>query len=336
MKILITGSNGFIGSHLVEKGIRDGHKVWAAIRKGSNINHISDGVEGCLELDYSDYKVLCCQLKSFYDKWGKWSVVVHAAGATKCSKNEMFYSSNTQVTKNLVNALIELDIVPNQFIFISSLGVFGPIRDKPPYKIIKDTDTPNPNTHYGKSKLLAEEYIKSIPHFPYLIFRPTAVYGPRERDFLMLIKSVKNHLIVSAGLGFQRLTFVFVQDVVKALFLSIDNRIIRREYFITDGGVYDNIDFSLAVSGELGNRWTIKIRFPLFVVRLLSWFLGGIASLIGRNQILNSDKYRILSQRNWQCDIDPLIRDLDYMADYPLDRGVAETVNWYKKQRWIK
>lgn len=335
MRILITGANGFIGSFLVEKGVAAGHEVWAAIRKGSDRTYLSRKVAGCIELDYSDYGLLCRQLSSFCIEWGRWHVVVHAAGVTKCSEKEMFYSGNTKVTENLVNALTELDIVPDQFIFISSLGVFGPVRDTPPYKPILDSDVPCPDTCYGKSKLLAEEYIKALPGFPYVIFRPTGVYGPREKDFLTLIRSVRNHLIVSSGTGSQKLTFVYVKDVVKAVFLAIDKQVVRRAYFVTDGSVYNNSDFSLAVNCVLRNRWAINIRCPLLVVRLLSWFLGGIAALMGRSLILNSDKYRILRQRNWQCDIIPLIKELDYIPDYPLERGVAETVEWYRENRWL-
>ena len=70
---------------------------------------------------------------------------------------------------------------------------FGPIREKD-YSSICETDTPRPNTAYGLSKLHTEEYLKSLTNFPYVIFRPTGVYGPRERDYFLMAKSVQQHV----------------------------------------------------------------------------------------------------------------------------------------------
>lgn len=50
---------------------------------------------------------------------------------------------------------------------------------------------------------------------------------------------------------------------------------------------------------------------------------------------LNGDKYNIMKQRNWQCDIAPAVRELGYRPAYDLDRGVTETIAWYKKEGWL-
>ena len=50
---------------------------------------------------------------------------------------------------------------------------------------------------------------------------------------------------------------------------------------------------------------------------------------------LNDDKYHILSQRNWQCDIAPAIRDFGYKPEWKLPRGVAESIKWYKEEGWL-
>ena len=103
-----------------------------------------------------------------------------------------FFKVNTEGTKNLVNALIALKMPLKRFIFISSLSVYGPVHEQQPYKEICETDVPVPNTAYAESKLAAEEYINSIGNnFPYIILRPTGVYGPREKDYFMMAKSIK-------------------------------------------------------------------------------------------------------------------------------------------------
>jgi len=50
---------------------------------------------------------------------------------------------------------------------------------------------------------------------------------------------------------------------------------------------------------------------------------------------LNRDKYNILRQRNWRCDISPAQRDLGFKPEYDLERGVKETIRWYKENGWL-
>jgi UDP-glucose 4-epimerase len=56
----------------------------------------------------------------------------------------------------------------------------------------------------------------------------------------------------------------------------------------------------------------------------------------GTVSTLNSDKYKILSQRNWNCDIEPMIEELGYKPQWDLERGVKETAAWYKSHGWLK
>lgn len=116
--------------------------------------------------------------------------MVHAAGATKCLHVDDFYRVNTEGTKNLADAIIALKMPIKRFVFVSSLSIFGAIREKQPYQEITEHDTPKPNTAYGKSKLKAERYLDSLGiGFPYIILRPTGVYGPREKDYFLMAKA---------------------------------------------------------------------------------------------------------------------------------------------------
>ena len=57
--------------------------------------------------------------------------------------------------------------------------------------------------------------------------------------------------------------------------------------------------------------------------------------LSGKPGTLNSDKYMIMKQRNWLCDTAHIEKELGFKADYPLEAGVKETINWYKKEKWL-
>jgi len=200
---------------------------------------------------------------------------------------------------------------------------------------ILEEDAPEPNTAYGLSKLHAEEYIQNLPDFPYLIFRPTGVYGPREKDYFLMAKSIQKHLDFAAGFRKQLLTFVYVADLAQAIFLGIQKDVCRKSYFVTDGNVYTSRDFSDLIQKELGNPFVIHIKCPLIILKVISLCAEFIASSSGKSSTLNADKYKIMKQRNWQCDIAPLINDLGYTPQYQLEKGVKQAVDWYKKEGWL-
>ena len=253
---------------------------------------------------------------------------------TKCADKNDFDRVNYLQTKYFVDTLRELNMIPKQFIYISTLSVFGPIREKD-YTPIREEDTPAPNTAYGLSKLKAELYIQSLPGFPYVIYRPTGVYGPREADYFLMAKSIRQHTDFSVGYKRQDLTFVYVKDIVQAIFLGIEKEVSRRAYFLADGKVYKSRAFSDLIQKELGSPFVIHIKCPLIVLKVVSLLAEFIATRSGKSSTLNSDKYKIMKQRNWQCDITPAVKELGYAPEYDLEKGVKETIAWYKNEGWL-
>ena len=239
--------------------------------------------------------------------------------------------------QRLTEQLRALRMPIERFVFLSSLSVMGAIREQQPYTEIREDDTPQPNTAYGKSKLEAEETLKarSEEQFPYVILRPTGVYGPREKDYFIMAKSIKGHSDFAVGYKPQDITFVYVKDVVQAVFLALDHGKTGRTYFLSDGKVYRSATFSNLIRRELGNPWWIRITAPIWILRIVTAVGDIIGRLSGKAIALNNDKYHILRQRNWRCDIQPAIDELGYKPQYDLERGVRETIAWYKKEGWI-
>ncbi|MEG1539610.1 MAG: NAD(P)-dependent oxidoreductase, partial [Muribaculaceae bacterium] len=177
-KILITGAGGFIGGYIVEESLRRGFETWAAVRGTTSREYLTDARINFIELDFSDENVLKSQLSNAITVNGKWDYVVHNLGATKCANFMDFNTINYLYLKRFVDALVALDSVPEGFAMMSSLGAVG-IGDETNYTPLSSRNIPNPNTKYGLSKLKAETYLQSVANFPYIIFRPTGVYGPR-------------------------------------------------------------------------------------------------------------------------------------------------------------
>ena len=326
MRILVTGASGFIGSFMVEQALADGYETWAAIRTTSSKRHLKDNRIRFIELDYTDTSILSTQLQQHCQHYGAWDIIIHCAGATKCRHKQEFYETNYMSARRLVDTLQALHITPRQFILISSLGVYGPIHESSPFQPITETDIPLPNTVYGQSKQAIEKYLTSLPNFPYVIFRPTGVYGPREKDYQILINSMRRHIEFRLGYHQQLITFVYVRDLVQAVFCAISHRIVRRSYFVTDGMVYTAHDFGRTIRKALGNPLVIPITIPLWGGHIAATLCDIIGRAIGKSFVLNRDKYRILSQRNWTCDISALVNELGYQPQYDLEKGIKEII----------
>ena len=332
--VLITGASGFIGSFIVEEALRRKFGVWAGIRSSSSREYLKNRKIHILELDFAHPNELRAQLSGHKGTYNKFDYIIHCAGVTKCVDKNEFDRVNFLQTKYFVNTLRELNMIPKQFIFISTLSVFGPVREKC-YEPISEHDDPAPNTAYGLSKLKTELYLQSIPGFPYVIYRPTGVYGPREKDYFLMAKSIQQHTDFSVGFRRQDLTFVYVKDIVQAVFLGIEKGVCRRSYFLADGEVYQSRAFSDLIRKELGNPFVIRMTCPLIVLKVVSLLAEFWAKRRGVTSTLNSDKYRIMKQRNWQCDIAPAVEELGFNPEYKLERGVKETIAWYKEQGWL-
>jgi len=343
-RILITGASGFIGSFLVEEALKRGLETWAAVRKSSSRQFLQDKDIRFIELDLSSEERLKEQLKGV-----QFDYVVHAAGVTKCINKDDFARINTEGTKHLVRALLAVGMPLRRFVYISSLSVMGAIREQQPYQEITEHDTPRPNTAYGRSKLEAEQWLDQLhaeqrrshdggddtPLLPYVILRPTGVYGPRERDYYMMAKSIKAHTDFAVGYQQQDITFVYVTDVVQAVFLALDKGATGRRYFLSDGEVYQSSTFSDLIRRELGNPWWVRITAPMWLLRIISLCGELIGRWTGRPIALNNDKYYIMRQRNWRCDIRPAQEELGYTPQVTLDEGVRRTIRWYRDHGWL-
>lgn len=328
-KILITGGSGFIGSFIVEEALNRNMETWVAVRSSSSRKFLQDTRIRFIELDFSSEENLRKQLAGH-----KFDYVVHAAGVTKCLDKNDFFRMNTNGTANLVNVLSEPDRMPRRMVFLSSLSIFGAIREQQPYKDIEPTDQPKPNTAYGESKLKAERIVTESG-IPSVILRPTGVYGPREKDYFLMAKSIKGHVDFAVGYKQQDITFVYVKDVVQAVFLALDRGKPGSAYFLTDGEVYQSATFSKLIHEALGRPWWIRITAPVWLLRVITFFGDAIAHITGKISALNNDKYHILKQRNWRCNIRTAINELGFAPEYNLKKGVRETIEWYKANGWL-
>lgn len=333
-KILVTGAGGFIGGFIVAEALSRGYETWAAVRASTSLEYLGDKRIHIIELDFSSPGTLRSQLEQAVAENGKWDYIVHNLGATKCTNFADFNRINYQYLRTFVDTLRAIDATPSAFLLISSLSAMG-MGDDVHYTPFTIDRIPQPNTRYGVSKLKAETYLQTLEGFPYVIFRCTGVYGPHERDYYLMMKSIAAGFDFSVGFKKQMLTFIYVKDLAAAIMDAFAAGVIRKKYYIAEGRGYTQKEFRTIVAQELGKKFVIPLCCPLWITRLVCVIaeFWGIIRL--RPSTLNRDKFKIIRQRNWLCDISDAQRDFNFSPHYDLRRGVREAIAWYREAHWL-
>ncbi len=326
-RVLITGASGFIGYHLVKACAEAGLEVYAAIRPTSKISHLDEFGVKYIMPRFNDVDDIRMNLKS-----GDFNYIIHAAGTTRSKTEIEYYNINAVYTKNLAVAAATSGIPLKKFVFISSLAALGPTNYRDPNPI-SELRTPNPITSYGKSKLLAEQYLADID-IPLITLRPTAVYGPREKDIYIMFKTLKNRLEPYIGKGLQTLSFIHAQDIATATIKSMASQIQGVAYNLSDGRQYNRYELADIVKKALGVK-TLCIHIPLSVARFIAIMLERIYALSNNSPTINKEKIQELTAENWSCSIESISRDLGFEPQFDLKSGLADTIKWYKSNNWL-
>jgi nucleoside-diphosphate-sugar epimerase len=261
------------------------------------------------------------------------SLVFHCAGLTKAIHARDYYLVNHLGTKNLLEACARHNPGIDKFILVSSQAAAGPSLDGQP---VDDGNTSHPVSDYGRSKLLAEEEVRGYKdRLPVVTLRPTSVYGPRDVDVYELFRWSSRGLTLEMTGGDRYLNLCYVEDLTSALLLSAENRTESGSaYFVAENRSYSWSEFR-AVLLSTGGIKARAIKIPYGAAYLL-----GLASEIGslftrRPALANRQKVREAAQRYWLCDVGKIENELGFRAEYPLQKGLELTWQWYRKNQWL-
>lgn len=327
-KLLITGSNGFVGSHLVEEAIRQGFNVFAAVRKTSNKQYLTDPRINFLYYSFENEDHLRSQLRSHH-----FDYIILNAGTTRAPDKESYFKVNAGYTRKFCKILIEEAIIPKKLIFISSLAAYGP-ADYQHNQVLTSKATPHPNTWYGESKLQAEQFIQTYASIPSLIFRPTAVYGPRDKDFVSVYKTIQHGIQPKIGFGKQMLSFIYVRDLANLIISSLKSDISNKAYFVSDGSIYSADQYNEHIKSIL-NKKTFKVTIPVSILRIAALINEFIGNITGNYPILNTDKVNELKARSFAIDVEDLKNDFNFAPAFDLKAGLKETIDWCKTNKLL-
>lgn len=329
MKILITGANGFVGSHLCERLLSQGHDVYALVRSPKKFNIDPHDRLHVLQGDL-DVETLSCVEKLPADL----DTCVHTAGIVHSYLTEDFYRVNAGGTENLVNNL-KKKFEGLHFVLISSLAASGPSLGT---EKRNESDMDFPISVYGRSKKKAEEVLShNAPStWTLSVIRPPMVIGPRDTAVLDIFKMVQGGVILLPGQDSKTklYSFVCVFDLVETIFQVITQKK-KGSFFSSHPQTISFNEIILEIKKQLQKKWIFFLPMPLFIVRLLAMLLNFVYKLFPHQLRLTPDKYHELAATNWTCDGSKSERELGQVYNYDLERTITLTLIDYKSRNWI-
>lgn len=332
-RVLVVGAGGFTGGFICEEGLRRGYEVWAGVRESTSRRYLSDPRLKFVVFDFDKPETLPSSLKSSLPDSEKWDYIVYNLGATKCVNFLDFNKINYIYLQDFCKSLELSRMVPEKMVYMSSLSAMGP-GDEKGFTPFEESRIPMPNTRYGASKLKAEMWL-AASELPVIILRPTGIYGPRDRDYFLMFDAIRKGFDFSVGYKKQLLSFLYVEDLAKAVYDALEKAPVKKTYIIGESRSYTQKEFRNIVGLAIGKRMVLPVRLPLWIVKGVSKVSEKIGVAKGKPSTLNSDKFKIMAQRNWNVDVSAAEKDFGFKCDTPLEEGVKKSVEWYKAEGWL-
>lgn len=322
---LVTGATGFIGRHLVEALVARGEEVSCLVRPASRHRWPHDLPVRLVPGDLADPAALRTVLPTV-------THVFHVAGLVKASCRRDYFRVNAAGTRRLLDLCTRHGTRLQRFVLVSSLAAAGPALAGRPR--IED-DPPRPVSAYGQSKLAAELATLALANrLPITIVRPCVVYGPRDIEGLLLVRSVARGLAPLLG-NLEQLSLIHVRDVVRGLLLVAElQRAVGRTYFLAHAEVHSPSTLLQQIAAALGTRARV-VRLPQPLLAGAAAVAEALGRVLGRASMLNCSKARELAASCWTCDAGRARAELGFAAQIPLAEGLAETVAWYRRAGWL-
>lgn len=328
MIISVTGGTGFIGSHLVDRLLEQGHQVRTLVRKSSNLRWLDGKNVELVEGDIRHPDSLQAFLRDA-------DMVYHIAGVVKARNRQGYIEGNVLATQHMLEAATRYAPRLRRFLYVSSQTAAGPSQslERP----LREDDTPRPITTYGESKIAAEEAVRAMGNeFPWTIVRPPAMYGPRDTEIFIYFQTIARRLNSMIGFGDKRLSLLHSDDLVQGMILAAEADVsLGQTYFISSEEFYSWPQVGRITAGIMQRR-ALTVRLPHGLVYTVAAVAQSIAAMQRRPATLNLEKARDITQRYWICDVRKAREELGYRQQVSIEDGIRSTVEWYRREGWLR
>jgi len=330
-KVLVTGASGFIGSHLVERLVKEEYEVRALVRENDNVKR-KDAMELLEKLNVEIFEGDLLDRNSMKEAVKNVEVVFHLAAIARPMEipSELYFEVNENGTDNLFGACENEGT--RKIVMMSSVSAVGPSLNGNP---VNEMTSCEPVDIYGWSKLAQEKvafnYIEK--GLDIVLLRPPMVFGPRDLEMLRLFKLINMRIfpIRSKNKCFE---FLYVENLVSACLLALEKGKIGEIYHVSNGEHYSINQLIESIS-----RAENRNVFPIFLPRIAFRYLGHIvelfAKLIRIHPPFKHDTVDWMTKPFWYSDVTK-IKKLGYIAEIDLNEGVRRTAEYYVQKGLLK
>jgi nucleoside-diphosphate-sugar epimerase len=325
---LVSGANGFVGSHLVDALLARGCRVRCLVRRTSDLSFIRH-----LPVEWVYVDLGRCSAEELERACTGVDAIYHCAALTRALDQETFYRVNARGTQALARCGMEANPDLKRFLYVSSLAAAGPSAG--PDDLLDESRPPRPVTWYGKSKWAAEQALLDVADWlPVTIVRPAPVFGPRERDFYAYFRLVKWGLNLQLGRRDRWMSLVYVHDLTRLILMAADSeKTLGQTYFGCGRGVtYAQLSQAIA---EAQDKPTVRINLPEALLTPMSLWGRFQGRLTGQPALLNDQRVIDMRQRYWLCSGAKARQDLGFSPEYDLETAIRETASWYREHGWL-
>ena len=328
----VTGGTGFVGSHLVEELLRRGvGEVRCMVR--SDPKWLSDLDVEYVHGDLSDVEALWTALDGV-------THVYHTAGITRAPTWDPFHEVNVEGTLNLMGAIKHAAPNLERVLVTSSLAAVGRCASG-----VATEEAPlRPVSRYGKSKAQMEKALREAHDMtesywdalPITVVRPSAVYGPRDRDILDFFRAVQRHICPVVGGGdAPSLSLVHARDLATGMVDAACTPGTAGETYLLGGPrPYAWNEVKEAATDAL-DTWAMTVPIPGPLISAVGAAAEAWGALTGSYPPLNREKAREIRYACTACAHDKATRDFDYQPSIALEDGVPATIDWYQSKGWL-
>lgn len=325
MRALVTGGTGFLGGHLIDKLLQYGDTITALVRSLDRAAPLRERGVKLIQGDLHSHEALLAAA-------AEQDVIYHAAALTGAVNEAEFMRANRDGTGNLVAAAERSGTNP-RLVLISSMAAGGPARRG----VAKSDDSADaPVTMYGRSKAASERLVRDS-RLPWTILRPPTIYGPRDRDNLLVIFRAARHGWVPVfGNGSMELSVVEVGDLAEAIVLSgKTDSVLGRTWYVNHPEVLTTARLAQEVGRALGRDRINLLHLPRWATAPILTATGIMAELFRYKTILRADKVHEFYQEAWTGNVDPFMTATGWVPQYDFSSGAVATATWYRQEGWL-
>ncbi len=326
MLALVTGGQGFVGSHLCARLVHAGYRVRVLARPSSRLDNLAGLNVEVVRADIRRAEGLAAAVAGC-------GLVFHVAAALKGLREETLVRTNAEGTRNIAAAAAAVAPRPSRFVYVSSIAAAGPSPGgRTP---LTEDMPPRPLTWYGRSKLAGEEAVRSTTGLEWTIARPPIVVGPRERDVLGYFRIAQRGWLPVVGREDRFYSLIYAEDLAEGLVRAAESPAgAGQTYFLAGPEVVSWAELGRLIGGALGVPGRV-LRVPEAVAAAAGRVADLAARLRGEAAIFSHQKVVEMLAPAWVCSAGKAELDFGWRAATPLEDALRATASWYRDHGWL-